>query len=113
MSTISCESSVLALVPAHSPQVGNAHDAHLAWLTYERIIIEDAAATKVSFQGIDRKCYAECLAEQWRCNCVKRHGDLAVSKCEHILLLESAGWCKLLAWSRRSKTAIFIGEIAD
>lgn len=83
-------------------------------LTYQRIIIEDAAATHVSFRGIDHICYARYYFEHWTCNCVDGLGSSTGSnKCIHLRLLESEKWQKLVTWYRRPKTALFIGEIMD
>jgi hypothetical protein len=111
MSTVSCQSfevSQVNRVDMPIPRIGNAHDLYLAWFVYERISI-DAAATKVSFQSIDRNCYAEYLG-RWACNC---GGGDQVAKCEHVQLLESAEWQTLVVWSRRPQSAIYRGEIAD
>lgn len=85
-----------------------------ARFTYARIMIENTAATLVSFRGIERVCYAAYHTEEWTCSCKDGIEDpTRLGKCTHLLWLESGGWQKLLRWCHRPKTAVILGEILD
>lgn len=110
MSTLLYQSFGEGHADGHGPQVGNAYNVFAVQSTYQRIIVEDTIIGRVSFQGIDDKCYAE-HSEQWVCNCLGKCDPF--DKCEHVRWLESFDWRKLVAWSQRPKTMIYWGELQD